>query len=335
MAIDPELGLNVGLNVMAYAGEVDPMARAVWAEAQGYESVWMTDGGGRMDAFTAAAAIGAQTERIRIGLSIVPVFTRPPAVFGTSCATLSHVAPDRLAIGLGSSSQTMIESWYGIPFEKPLTRVRETVTALRQILTGERTTFEGDTITVKNFRLAIPTRGNVPLFLAALRPKMLEAAGELADGVILNLAPPQLLPRMLEHIDTGAKRSGRRVDDLEIASLLNVVVTRDESAALGALNRFALGYYSTGVYNKFLAWMGYEKEAQQIQQGFAERDRAKTEGALPEEVIRTLGIIGDADSCRSQLKAYAEAGLNTAIIGPGATTEEDYEATLGAFAKVA
>ncbi|MCH9673480.1 MAG: LLM class flavin-dependent oxidoreductase, partial [Gammaproteobacteria bacterium] len=266
------LGLNVGLNVMTSPGDQNPIETAIWAEQNGYESVWMTDGGGRMDAFTAAGAIAARTERIRVGLSIVPVFTRPVAVFATSSATLSHIAPDRIAIGVGSSSQTMIESWYGTPFVKPLTRVKETATALRQILTGEKTTFEGETISVKNFRLGIPTKGKIPLFIAALRPKMLEAAGELADGVILNLAPPQVLPRMLEHIDTGAKRSGRRVEDLEIASLLNVIVTDDESAALASMNRFALGYYSAGVYNKFLSWMGYEKEAKQIQEGFAERD---------------------------------------------------------------
>ena len=121
---------NIGLNVMTGPPDRNPIDTAIWAEEKGYESVWMTDGGGRMDAITAAAAIGARTERIRIGLSVVPVYTRPAAVFATSAATLTHVAPNRIVFGLGSSSATMIDNWYGVPFEKPLTRVRETITCL-------------------------------------------------------------------------------------------------------------------------------------------------------------------------------------------------------------
>lgn len=326
---------EIGLNVMTCPGQQNPIDTAVWAEQQGYPSVWMTDGGGRMDAITAASAVGARTSTVRIGLSIVPVFTRPAAVFATSAATLSHVAPGRIVFGLGSSSETMIGSWYGLPFEKPLTRVRETITALRTMLTGERTTFEGETIHAKNFRLGVPLNGPMPIYVAGLRPKMLELAGEMADGVVLNLCPVQVLPRILEHIDTGAKRVGRRVDDLEVTSLLNAFVTDDESTAIASMNRVALGYYSAGVYNKFLTWMGYEAEAAQIREGFANRDRNQTESALPEEVVRTLGIIGDRDSCRKQLEAYRDAGLDTAIIGAASPDEAVYQETIEAFATLA
>ena len=113
--------MKIGINVMVYPGDRNPIDNAVQAEAEGFESIWMTDGGGRMDALTSAAAIGARTSRIRIGLGIVPVFNRPPAVLAASAAALSHIAPDRVVLGVGSSSQTMIERWYGMTFEKPLT----------------------------------------------------------------------------------------------------------------------------------------------------------------------------------------------------------------------
>ena len=284
-----------------------------------------------MDAFTAAAAVGALTQRVRIGLSVVPVFTRPAAVFATSAATLSHIATDRVVLGLGSSSETMIGSWYGVPFEKPVTRVRETVLALKQMLTGEKTTFEGETLFTRNFRLGVPLKGKMPIFVAGLRPKMLELAGELADGLVLNLCPAEVLPRVLEHVDTGAKRAGRRVDDLEIASLLNAFVTTDEGSAVDAMNRIAVGYYSTGVYNKYLEWMGHAEEAAQIRAGFAERDRAKTQSALGEGVVRKLGIIGSKSSCIKQLEGYAAAGLDTAIIGAAAPDESGYRVTIDAF----
>ena len=107
----------------------------------------------------------------------------------------------------------------------------------------------------------------MPIHIAALRPGMLELAGELGDGVVLNLTPAELLPRVLEHVDTGAKRSGRRVEDLEIVSLLNTFVTDDVAAGTQAMRRVALGYYSTGVYASFLAWLGRPREAEQIQAG--------------------------------------------------------------------
>ena len=322
--------MKTGVNVMVYPGDRNPIENAIRAEAEGFESIWMTDGNGRMDPLTAAAAIGARTRRIRIGLGIVPVFNRPPPVLATSAAALSHVAPDRVVLGVGSSSQTMIERWYGMAFEKPLTRVRETVDLVRRILAGERTAYDGETVRSHDFRLTSPPRGRVPIYVAALRPGMLELAGEIGDGVILNLAPAELLPRVLEHVDTGAKRSGRRVEDLEIVSLLNTFVTDDAAAGTQLMRRVALGYFSTGVYANFLSWMGRPREAEQIRQGFAERDRAKTSAALSDELVQRLGLIGTATQVRTRLDEYAAAGLDTAVVSPASPDEAGYEAALAA-----
>lgn len=323
--------MKIGLNAMAYPGDGNPIDNAVRAEREGFESVWMTDGGGRMDPLTAAAAIGVRTERIRIGLGIVPVFNRPPAVLATSAAALSEVAPGRLVLGVGSSSQTMIEHWYGMRFEKPLARVRETVELVRLILAGERTAYDGETVRSHGFRLTSPLRGGpLPIHVAALRPRMLELAGEIADGVILNLAPAELMPRVLEHVDAGAKRSGRRAEDLEIVSLLNVFVTGDRAAGLEAMRRTALGYYSTGVYGSYLAWMGHEAAAEQIREGFAARDHEKTSAALADELVERLGVVGTADECWARLGEYAAAGVDTAVVSPASADEAGYEEALAA-----
>ncbi len=305
--------------------------RALWAEAQGYESVWFGDGGGYMDAFTLAGAVAARTSRIRICLSIVPVFTRPPAVFATSAMTLSHLAPDRVVIGMGTSSNVMIEGWYGTPFHKPLTRVRETTQLLRRMLAGEKVDFQGETVSSRGFRLAMPVQGRVPIYLAALRPKMLELAGEIADGVILNFVPRDALPRLLEHVDKGAKRSGRRVEDLEIAQLVRTFVTRDVPRAENEFRGIAAAYFFTPVYNKYLAWCGYEKEAAQIAEGFRKKDRAMTQGAFGTELIHNLALIGTAAECRAELDKYRKAGLNTAVIECTTADRDDYLATIDAF----
>ena len=258
------------------------------------------------------------------------MFNRPPAVLAASAVALSHIAPDRVVLGVGSSSQTMIERWYGMEFNKPLTRVRETVDLLRRIFTGERTAYDGETVRSHGFRLTSALKGRLPIHIAALRPGMLELAGEIGDGVVLNLTPAELLPRVLEHVDTGAKRSGRRVEDLEIVSLLNTFVTDDVAAGTQQMRRVALGYYSTGVYASYLAWLGRPREAEQIQEGFAERDREKTNAALSDEFVRRLGLVGSAADVRSRLDEYAAAGLDTAVIWAASQDETEYETTRAA-----
>lgn len=322
---------RVGLLNRGLTDSGDPLELAMWAESSGYDSFWVTDGGGRMDAITLAAAIGVKTQRMRIGLGIVPVYTRPPAVFATSALALSRLAPDRILFGLGSSHPKMVHDWYGQPFEKTLTRVRETTVLLRQMLQGERVDFQGETLFSHDFRLATPVQGNMPLFVAALRPKMLELAGEVADGVVLNLAPLEVLPRMLEHIDTGAKRSGRRVEDLEIASICNVYVTSDVPAAEEQFRRVCGFYFSMPAYNGFLSWCGFRGEASKFADASQSGDRNQGAQAASQEMIHKLAIIGDAEHCRSTIKAYRDAGLNTPIIAGASHNPEEYQATLDAF----
>jgi probable F420-dependent oxidoreductase len=311
------------------------LPRAAWAEAHGYDSLWIPDGQGRMDAFTAAAGMATLTESIRICTAIVPVYTRPAPVIATSAMTMTHLAPDRFVLGLGSSSHTMVESWYGTPFVKPLTRVRETVSLVRQILDGAKTDFEGETIRSKNFRLGLRpelgSSGRLPIYLAGLRPRMLELAGEIADGVILNLVPLEVLPRMLEHIDTGAKRSGRRIEDLEVAVFLYVFVTDDERPALEEMANIAAGYFSTPVYSSFLDWMGYPREAEQILEGFKQRNRSMTLGAFTDEVLHKLGVIGSIEHCRGVVEAYVTAGSDVPVIAGASSDPGVFDATLNAF----
>ena len=330
---DALAGVKLGLHMSPPNQTASQLDLGPWGEANGFDSLWIPDGLGRMDAFTMAAGLAPRTDRIRLCLGIVPVYTRPAPVIATSAMTLSHLAPKRFVLGLGSSSHTMIERWYGIPFEKPLARVRETTTLVRTILSGERTDFEGETIRSNAFRLGIAPQSEIPLYLAALRPKMLELAGEIADGVILNLVPLALLPRMLEHIDTGAKRSGRRLEDLEGVVFLYVLAGADTQTAEHEMANIAAGYFSTPVYSDFLKWMGHVDEAEAILEGFRTRDRSKTLRAFTPEVLHTLGIIGDPGQCRDAIAAYAAAGADVPVITAGAADDAAFRATLDAFAR--
>ena len=291
------------------------LERALWAERQGYDGVWLADIG-TVDVLTLAAALAVKTEALRIGLAVVPAYTRTPAVFASTAMTLSHLAPGRVIMGLGSSSHTMIEGWHGMAFEKPLTRVKETTLLLRKMLAGQREQFEGETLRSSGYTLRPPAMGEVPIYLAALRPKMLEMAGEFGDGIVLNSYPLEALPRMLEHVAVGAERAGKQLADLEIVCRHHVIVTGDEAAGRDLFRQYFAPYFATPVYNKFLAWCGYEGAAAEIAVGWREKDRGKTAAALDDALVDRLGVIGPPEKCREIIAEHIRLGITTPVINP-------------------
>lgn len=287
---------------------------AKWAEAEGYDDLWFADSGG-IDALTTTAAVAMNTERCRIGIAIVPVYTRTPAVFASTCHVLNKLSGGRFILGLGSSSQTMMENWHGIEFEKPLTRVKETTELVKQMLKGEKTAYDGDTVKSHGYRqLPLGDGEEQPIYMAALRAKMLEAAAEFSDGAILNLFPKSALPKMMEHVRAGGARAGKAPEDIDVVCRHMVVVTDDKESARNAFRAAFAPYYATPVYNNFLAWCGYEDVAATIREGWAEKNREKTTGALTDELIDQIGIIGTEQECHDLIRERGEMGITTHII---------------------
>jgi alkanesulfonate monooxygenase SsuD/methylene tetrahydromethanopterin reductase-like flavin-dependent oxidoreductase (luciferase family) len=156
----------------------------------------------------------------------------------------------------------------------------------------------------------------VPIYLAALMPPMLELAGEIADGVILNFMPVEAVPRMLEFVRKGAARAGRDASQLEIVSRFQTIVTDDVAAARGALRHMMGPYFATSVYNRFVAWCGFPDEAEAILAGWQAKDRARNLAAVSDEMIDRLAIIGPASHCRERLEAFVRAGVTTPMVHP-------------------
>jgi probable F420-dependent oxidoreductase len=297
----------------------------------GYPAIWLAETNGP-DSFALGGAIAAATSRATIGTAIVPVYNRTPAVLAMSAATLAQLSQDRFVLGLGSSSHAIIEDWNGMPFELPLTRVRETVTILRQALAGQKTAFEGKTLRSRGFRLGNPPARPVPIYLAGLREKMLALAGEIGDGVIVNLFPATALSKMLAALRSGAKRAGRDAGGLEVVCRFQVAVTDDVPAARG-LVRFAFAsYFAQPVYNAFLRWCGFEAEARAVAEAFARGDRAASSAALSDSMIDRIAILGTAERCREQIAEFVAAGVTTPVISPLATDPRQIEAIFEAFA---
>jgi probable F420-dependent oxidoreductase len=301
---------------------------AKWAESEGYDDVWFADINGG-DALTMAAAVALSTSRVRIGTAIIPVFTRTPSVFASTAHVLHKVSDGRFILGLGSSSQTMMENWNGLTFEKPLTRVKETAQIVRSMLAGEKSDFDGQTLKTHGYRQAPLPAGEPPIYIAGLRGKMLEMAAEVGDGVILNLFPKKALPKMMEHIRIGAERAGKKLEDIEIVCRHQVVATDDAPRVRDLFRKHFAPYYATPVYNNFLAWSGYEENAKAIREGWAARDRNKTTAALEDDLVDEIGIIGSAEYCHDRIREYADMGITTHILaGP---SQEHAKATQAEF----
>ena len=286
------------------------------AEILGYESLWIADTGAGPDAFVIAAVAAGVTRRARIGTAVVPLYTRAPAVLAGSAGSVAQLAPGRFVLGLGVSSETIVDAWGGIPYRRPLTRMRESVAMVRQMLAGERVTLDGKTIRTRNFRLVSQPPAPVPIYVAALMPPMLELAGEVADGVILNFMPVDAVPRMLAHVRAGAERAGRDASTLEVVARFQTVVTGDVPAARAAIRHMMGPYFATTVYNRFVAWCGFPEEARAIDAAWKAKDRAANVGAVTDDMIDRLAIIGSPDYCRARLAEFVAAGVTTPMIQP-------------------
>jgi probable F420-dependent oxidoreductase len=292
----------------------DTIERVKWAEANGYDDAWSADSGAP-DALTLCAGLAAHTERLRLGVAVTPVFTRTPAVLAATATTLGQLLPGRFVMGLGASSQNMMDGWHGVPLEKPVTRVKETTIMVKSMLRGERSDFDLQTLHSHGYRQA-PVEPMVPVYMAALRHKMIEAAAEHGDGVIFNLWPRQALAKMIDHVRIGAERAGKNPAEVEVVNRHMVLVTDDKEAAIAEFKARFAPYYATPVYNRFLAWAGYEGVAATIAEGWAERDRQKTTGAISDRLADDIAIIGTADECKARLREAGEAGIHTHIIAP-------------------
>ena len=297
----------------------------------GYDAIWLAETNGP-DSPSLAGALAVATERATIGTAIVPVYNRTPAVLAMTAATLGGLAPGRFVLGLGSSSHAIVEDWNGVPFEQPLVRVRETVAIVREALAGRKTAFLGKTVRSRGLRLGYVAERPVPIYLAALRERMLELAGEIGDGLVVNLFPVTALPRILAAYRRGAARAGRDASRDEVVCRFQVAVTDDVPAAR-QLIRFAFtGYVAQPVYNAYFRWCGFEEEARAVAAAFARGDRAASAAAMTDALIDRIAILGSAERCREQIAEFVAAGVTTPVISPIASDEAGVRAVFEAFA---
>ncbi len=274
------------------------------AEAVGYTDLWSGETNGP-DGFTPLALSAAWTERARLGTGIVGVFQRGPALLAQEAAALASASDGRFVLGIGSSSDRIVEGWNGIPFERPLSRVRETLAFLRAALAGERTE--------TGFKLESAPAERVPIVLAALRGKMLELAVEQGDGAFTNFLPLGGLPRVTAQLDEAP-------EDFEL--LCRFFCIPGEREAVEPLARFMFSSYITvPVYAAFYRWLGYGEQIAPMVEAWESGDRQAAAAAAPWELIEEMFVFGAPEQMRARIDAFVEGGITLPILTPITTPD--------------
>src|SRR5215469_10613052 len=283
------------------------------ADGLGYEEVWSLESY-TTEAFSPLAAVAMLSEKMRLGTAIVSVFTRPPALIAMSAMTVQQLSGGRFVLGLGISSPQIIGQWMGVPFERPLARTRDTVEAVRAAMTGEKVIFKGRTLSVNGFRLDLERNTPPPpIFLAVQGATMCRLAGEVADGVVTNYITPQALPRMMEYVAEGARKTGREAPREVVCRILTIVDEEPERVS-SAMRRHMTPYLITPGYNKFFSEIGFDQEAEQALRAWTGGDRKKATEAISDRMLNDIYLLGSAEYCRERLTAFAEAGVSTVAL---------------------
>lgn len=310
-----------GIGIYLQALPVDLAVQfARQAEDRGFGSVWFSEitfG----DAIVPAAAAAASTERIELATGIVGIWSRSPITTALTAATLHQLSGERFRLGVGLQAKPYVENWHGRTYERPLAAMREFLTIVRALLDGETVTFEGDVFRVRGFRLDMPPpERRVPITVAAIGPKMLEIAGELADGILGYIYSVEYVRDVvMPSLEAGARRAGRSLDGFDVACGFPSVVTDDMSGielAKGQAVMFSTALRSAPAYAQSIAAAGFADERGAIQERVDAGDVAGAIRLVPDAMADALTISGSPDHARSRIAAYREAGLTTVVLNP-------------------
>ncbi len=293
-------------------------------EHLGWGGAWVSELAG-IDAVTAATAIAGVLERGRVGSAILPMQTRDPLLLAMTAASISQVAKGGFILGLGTSTNVIIQDWHATPWgSSPLGLTRECVGLVRRFLAGERITTDDGRWRYKRAQLSARPAGDVPIYIAALNDRMLELAGEIADGVLLNFVTIDDLRHARERVAAGAERARRSIEGFEFVIYFRATVTDDYELVRGRYQSELFTYVMAPVYQQMFEREGYGAACLEVQKLWRTGAREEALDAIPPALIRERTLVGTRDEIRARLEAYGDAGLDSTIVFPVAIPERDY-----------
>jgi len=288
------------------------------ADELGYDSFWIPEAWA-YEAFSLLTEIAGVTRRIKIGTGIVNVFSRSPGLLAMHAATLDEISGGRFILGLGTSGARVIEGFHGIAYEKPLTRLRQTIRVVQTLLAGGRLSDAGaDLWNFRHFKLEMtPVRPRVPIYCACLNHNAIRVVGELADGWMPTFWPYQRLSEGRALLAEGARRSGRNPDEVVTAPFTTVIPLPDKEMSYHSA-RVLISFYIGGMgdyYHAMLSRMGFRENADLVQRLYREKKRDEAAAAVSREMLDALVIAGDPQFCRERLGEWRRAGVGLPILG--------------------
>lgn len=314
------------------------------AEKLGLDVCWVAEAWGS-DAPSTLGFLAARTERLLLGSGIMQVGTRTPVAIAQTALTLAEMSEGRFLLGLGPSGPQVIEGLHGVPFAKPLTRVRETVEIIRQAFTGEKVSYAGTSLQVplpggdgRPMRLSMTPNPDIPIYLATMSPKLLELTGEIADGWLGTSFVPEGSAAYFEHLDAGLAASGRGRGDLDVCQGAEVAFAADEDELRGmvatrrkglAFSLGGMGSASTNFYNDAYSRQGWADVAAAVRERWQGGDRDGAAELVTDEMVLGTTLIGTEEMVRTRLGVWRDAGVDTVRLYPAGDTLEARLSTLG------
>src|SRR4051812_30542662 len=339
------LGLSLGYQA-AWTTPADHLAMAQEADRLGFAVAWSAEAYGS-DTVSMLAWIAGQTRQIDLGAAVMQIPARTPAMTAMTAATIDALSGGRFRLGLGVSGPQVSEGWHGVRFAKPLSRTREYVEIVKMAIGRQPVSYQGEHHTLplpdgpgKALRLGFhPPREHIPIYLAAVGPRNLELAGEIADGWLAIFFAPDAAGEYLQHIERGRSKSGAGLTGFDVAPSVPVVIGDDVAACADVIRPYAalyvggMGSREQNFYNQLAVRMGYADEARTVQDLYLDRKIREAAAAVPQDFIERTSIIGNTIQITERIRQYAAAGVGTLSVSPYVGDLESGLATLRTVAE--
>ena len=328
--------MNIGL---CFTGAPHPVSDKINyaknAEKEGLHSIWIAEDHFLRDAVSTLGSIAAATEKIKLATSIVNPYTRHPALLAMTIATLDELSNGRIILGLGASDKNHLEQM-GISYDSPLTKIKESVEVIRKLLTGETTSFQGATLRINNIQLGSipgyetfglerfkPMGVSVPIYIAAIGPKMLQLGGELADGIILPVGCSRhFVKYATQNVKVGAERAKRDPKEVDISALIAFSVSKDSKRArdevrglIATLASFGTSSLSKMANRRFIEPFA-EEDVRPLREILHKKGLTEAAKRVSDDMVDNFAVAGTPDECLERLSEYEAAGLGLANIFP-------------------
>ncbi|GAA2646938.1 LLM class F420-dependent oxidoreductase [Paractinoplanes durhamensis] len=322
------LGISLGYQA-AWTTPADHLAMAQEADRLGFAVAWSAEAYGS-DAVSMLAWMAGQTRQIDLGAAVMQIPARTPAMTAMTAATIDALSGGRFRLGLGVSGPQVSEGWHGVRFAKPLQRTREYVDIVKMALARQPVSYQGQHYTLplpdgagKALKLGFrPPRTDIPIYLAAVGPKNLELAGEVADGWLAIFFAPDAAGEYLQHIERGRAKRGLGLTGFDVAPTVPVVIGDNAAWCADVVRPYAalyvggMGSREQNFYNQLAVRMGYADAAKKVQDLYLSGQKAEAAEAIPQEFIERTSIVGNKIQVKERIKQYAAAGVGTLSISP-------------------